>query len=81
MGKWYDISRRAIDAAYKEVDADSPELSPAEILQIINADYYPFGERAYFPYKAWRKALKDYGKMMGVRQAPHPVTGEGDLFA
>jgi len=55
-GVWGD---RAL-AVIREVDARLDGQTPlAERIKAIDAAY-PFGERKYFPYKAWLKERKRY---------------------
>lgn len=53
---WYRASQNAIKIAHENIPADAtfPERKKA-----IHAAY-PFGERRYWPYKAWLKAQREY---------------------
>lgn len=56
MTNWSDVARATIAKAHLTV----PEGATfAERKAIVDAAY-PFGERAYWPYKAWLKARKAY---------------------
>jgi hypothetical protein len=71
---WGTDAWAAIDAADKTV----PEgASLKDRMKIIDAAY-PFGERAFHPYKAWLKARKAYemrhgGKMRSAHSAFSPL--------
>lgn len=79
---WYESACATIDAAYKDLSKQFPTMNAAQIMREISRTRYPFGVREHFPYKQWLKAVKDYGKKVGVRPVPmhHRIT-EGDLFA
>lgn len=71
-GTWRDIARSVIqDVVKKHGDLPIPEFRR----KLKRA--YPFGERAYFPYKVWceevRKVLK--GKMV-VSTMPAEIDGK-----
>lgn len=57
---WRQLSLEVITKAFTEIRKENPGLKTSEIMKIISREYYPFGERAYFPYKAWLKAIRDY---------------------
>jgi len=65
---WRQISAECIAEAYQEIRTAQPDLEPAQILQIISRDHYPFGERECYPYKAWLLAIKDYKVSLGLIQ-------------
>src|SRR5437868_6444563 len=75
MSGWADRSRAAIAVVHRNLP-DGATL--AERTAAVDAAY-PFGERSYWPYKAWLKARKAYLKQFGYRSR-----GEGEplpLFA
>lgn len=53
---WYERSLEVIRAVEKTFTAATTEDERYAAL----FDAYPFGERKYFPYKAWCKALDDH---------------------
>lgn len=56
MGFWADQAKRVI----REVHMSLPETATlAERMKAVDAAY-PFGERAYSPYKTWLKARREY---------------------
>ena len=59
---WYQEAQYAINEAIK--NCNDFDLKKA----IDNA--YPFGERKYFPYKAWLKARKDTLIRLGIMEKP-----------
>ena len=59
---WYQEAQYAINEAIK--NCNDFDLKKA----IDNA--YPFGERKYFPYKAWLKARKDAFIRLGIVPMP-----------
>ncbi len=56
MTSRHEIARRAIESAALGIP---DEATFAERKKAIDA-VYPFGERAYYPYKAWLKARRAY---------------------
>ena len=56
MGSWADEARRTI----QEVHRSLPEgATLADRIKAVD-EAYPFGERAYSPYKTWLKARREY---------------------
>jgi len=53
---WYSHAAAAIRRAMAE--AAALHLDPAETKRLVDAAY-PFGERAYHPYKMWLRARRD----------------------
>lgn len=53
--EWSKIARQVI----AEVDAANRGVPARDRLKLIDAAY-PFGERDYWPYKAWLKARKEW---------------------
>lgn len=53
---WYETAWKVIDKAHREMPLD---ISFEERKKRIR-DAYPFGERAYHPYKQWCKAQREY---------------------
>jgi len=56
MGNWSDIARATI----AEVHRSLPDGSSLPERQAAIDAAYPFGERAYSPYKTWLKARREY---------------------
>ena len=54
METWYGISVRVI----REVVAENKGATDAQLRKKVS-EAYPFGARAYYPYKAWLKAVTD----------------------
>lgn len=54
---WYDDAYAVMLAVWQE-QSDAGR-GPQDIADAIDAAY-PFGDRAYYPYKAWLKARKDF---------------------
>lgn len=54
---WTDCAREVMSKVRAEGLAAGK--TPAEISKAID-DAYPFGERRYWPYKAWLKARKEF---------------------
>jgi hypothetical protein len=66
MGSWFDPSHgweggmsHWADTAY-EVHQGLPAAATLEERTKAVDDAYPFGERAYSPYKTWLKARREY---------------------
>lgn len=53
MNKWRAESYRVIRRTLKGVPGDAP----AELIEDLLRDAYPFGERKYTPYREWRFAV------------------------
>lgn len=53
---WYDRSRAVIGRVHETIPANATLAERRKALR--NA--YPFGQRAYFPYKAWCRAQREY---------------------
>lgn len=51
--EWSKIAREVVAEVLAAYPADTPERRKAL------RDAYPFGQREYWPYKAWLKAIKD----------------------
>ena len=56
MGYWSDTARKVI----REVHATLPATATLDERMKAVDEAYPFGERAYSPYKTWLKARRDY---------------------
>lgn len=69
MSTWYERSSAHIQATYDELKRERPDLNGGAILDLITRDYYPFGERKMFPYKAWLRAMTHWRQ----RLAPESV--------
>lgn len=71
MTAWAYQARATIDRVHATL---SPSATLAERVAAVDAAY-PFGERAYWPYKAWLAARKTYlckYGYRGARPAPDP---------
>jgi hypothetical protein len=66
---WREISRPIIEDVIRTVGKDDPKA----LRKAISAAY-PFGERRYWPYKAWLAEVK--AQIGGMRPRPH----SRDLF-
>jgi hypothetical protein len=64
---WYDIAAQVIRAVQAQA-ADEGVTDPAEIQRRVDAAY-PFGPRAYHPYKQWLKARKELLRLPGSTSA------------
>lgn len=53
---WSEISRQTVD----KIAATLPDDLPMKERKAALFAAYPFGERAYWPYKAWCKAQRSY---------------------
>lgn len=67
--RWSEISRRTIADLHATLPAD---ISFADRKRAIR-DAYPFGERAYWPYKAWCKAQREYLKPFDPKTPAPPL--------
>lgn len=56
MSHWSDKARRTIQEVHQSLPDDA---SLAERKAAVDAAY-PFGERAYSPYKTWLRARREY---------------------
>lgn len=75
-GIWHDRCWQVIG----EVHASLPPDATLEHRKKALRDAYPFGERKYFPYKAWCKARRQY---LAKYEAPNPIPEhvlKGTLF-
>lgn len=54
METWYAISVGVI----RRVIAENKGATEAQLRKKVS-EAYPFGQRAYYPYKAWLKAVTD----------------------
>lgn len=68
---WRDIARRVIQEAL--VEAEEQSMDAATTKAYVNA-HYPFGERAYHPYKIWLSEMK-----RAFNPAPEARPAESDL--
>lgn len=53
---WGDIASRVIDKAVTEISSKNDDKD--KMYQYISKNYYPFGERKHWPYKAWLTAIQ-----------------------
>ena len=56
MTDWSIIARATVERVAQTIPADTPFKERKALIDAA----YPFGERAYWPYKAWLKARKTY---------------------
>lgn len=71
MTTWYERAQ-----AHIRVVADDYNGDDLAQLEKTIRESYPFGERKYWPYKAWLKAVNDY---MSFRRRAAGVGGVGKL--
>ena len=78
MSSWADTARARIN----HVNDTLPEgATLAERIKAVDAAY-PFGERSYWPHKAWLKARRAYLTRYGYVPRGHKLASEtGPLFA
>lgn len=74
MSGWAESARATIAAVHFRLADDCPL---AERIKAVD-DAYPFGKRAYWPYKAWLKARKAYLIRYGYR--PRGYKDDAPLF-
>lgn len=63
-GTWGETALNVIHERYTSIKAAQPHLADDDVLRMVSLHYYPFGERAYWPYKAWLKAMKQYREQL-----------------
>ena len=69
MGYWSDTARRVI----RDVHASLPATATlTERMEAVDAAY-PFGERAYSPYKTWLRARREYLCRYGYQPKGKPI--------
>jgi hypothetical protein len=66
---WSRIARETIG----EVHASLPADATIEQRKKALFEAYPFGERAYWPYKAWNKAKRDYLRRFEPKPPQQPM--------
>lgn len=69
MSRWNDLAAAAILQALKE----SSHLPGPQRLKMVDAAY-PFGQRAYHPYKQWLKVRRQILVAHGLIPADHRVS-------
>lgn len=85
MATWREISLKVIHERYTSIKEGQPQLRDEVILRMVSLHYYPFGERACWPYKAWLKALRDYKAarkvgLVGALSGAKQISGDLPLF-
>lgn len=71
---WSRKSREVIAEVARDIPDDAPMKDRKRAIDAA----YPFGERAYWPYKAWLKARKAYLSKFGpVGKVPAAPLFEG----
>lgn len=69
MSDWSDTARRVI----QEVHLSLPDsVSLADRMKAVD-DAYPFGMRAFSPYKTWLKARREYLCRFGYQPKGKPL--------
>lgn len=78
---WREDSNAVIHKAIIELKEETPDID--ELFKRISREYYPFGERSMWPYKAWLSAIQkckaEYREMM-FPQPQEPVDYNTGLF-
>lgn len=69
MSRWADAARAAIARVHNALPKGA---SLAERTAAVDAAY-PFGERAYSPYKTWLRARREYLCRYGYRPKGKPL--------
>ena len=73
---WSNVAWRTMDEV--RINGVKTGKNPAEIAKAIDAAY-PFGERKYYPYKAWLSVRKEFFTRHGLpRRAKKTLNA--DLF-
>ena len=67
---WCEISADVIEKAIPIVEQRATDT--IEIFDIIRREYYPFGERKMWPYKAWLSAIKQCKAEYHMKMFPKP---------
>lgn len=75
MGKtWKEDACTVIVKAINEIGAETRTKEDIEMLfKHISREHYPFGERKYWPYKAWLSAIKQCREEYIKREFPRPT--------
>lgn len=68
-GHWTRLSKERIAEVHRRLPEDATFKERKAALK----DAYPFGERAYWPYKAWCKARKAYLAKYDPKTPPPPL--------
>jgi hypothetical protein len=66
VGMWHERSWNVIEMIHRSLPPDATLKQRKEALK----NGYPFGERRYFPWKAWCKARKQY---LAKYEPPKPI--------
>lgn len=56
MSRWSEIARQTVERVALTIPADATFRDRKAAIDAA----YPFGQRAYWPYKAWLKARRRY---------------------
>jgi hypothetical protein len=64
---WTETSRQMIARVHAQLSDDA---TLKERIKAVDAAY-PFGERAYWPYKGWLKARREYLRRFGWKPRGH----------
>lgn len=69
---WSDHARAVIAHVHATLPDDMPFKERKKAIRAA----YPFGERAYWPYKAWNKAVREYLRRYDPKTPPPPLVRE-----
>jgi len=70
--KWSDQARAAIARVHATLPDDISFTARKKAIRAA----YPFGERSYWPYKAWCKAQREYLRRYDPKVPPPPMMRE-----
>ncbi|HZV56131.1 MAG TPA: hypothetical protein VFF89_00520 [Sphingobium sp.] len=70
--RWSDIARQTISHVHATLPEDISFTARKKAIRAA----YPFGERAYWPYKAWCKAVRNYLRRFDPKAPPPPLVAE-----
>lgn len=79
MKSWGQHAREAVHAGYTELKAANPDVDDLTLMRRVSREFYPFYERANWPYQAWLKAVKDYRQKL-IAPTPKEHTSVLPLF-
>lgn len=69
---WSDIARKTIARVHAALPEDISFTARKKAIR----EAYPFGERSYWPYKAWCKAQREYLRRFDPKAPPPPLVRE-----
>jgi len=80
QSKWRAYSNKVIGDVVSSAMMEDPNMDEKELRKRISAAY-PFGERAYHPYKIWLSCVKHWlGKRLVEKDEPGLPSVEKDEF-